>query len=179
MAGPVVYTVGHSSRRLEELLSLLLARGVEVVVDVRRYPSSRRYPWFSRGALERALGEHGIRYEWAGDVLGGYRRFGVDVEDTGGATCFQSPGFRAYAVYVTTRPEPWRALQRLEQLARRARLAILCRERLPWRCHRKIIADVLALHGLRVVHVIDADREAVHKPSKCARLLPDGRVVYE
>ncbi|MEB2836972.1 MAG: DUF488 family protein [Desulfurococcales archaeon] len=172
-----VYTIGHSTRSLEELLGLLVERGVEVVVDVRRWPKSRRYPWFNREHLEEALRSAGIEYTWLGGPLGGRRRLGVDAPDTGGATCFESPGFRAYAIYLTTNPTAIQAMQELEALASRRLVAILCAERLPWRCHRKIIADWLALKGFEVIHIIDKHRETRHKPSKCATIR-DGRVTY-
>ena len=177
--GRVVYTLGHSSRSIGEFLGLLKAHGVDVVVDVRRWPSSRRFPWFNKSELERVLDEHGIGYIWLGGPLGGYRRFGVDVEDTGGASCFESEGFRAYALYVTTSSKAWSAIKELERLAREKTVAIICRERLPWRCHRKIISDILVLHCFQVVHIISSDRRVLHKPSKCAKILGDGRIVYE
>jgi len=173
----VVYTLGHSTRSLGEVLAIVRRRGVELVVDVRRWPTSRRRPWFSKEALRAALEGVGVEYRWMGDVLGGYRRFGVDVEDTGGASCFESEGFRAYAIYLTMNPEAVRAMRILEEQALRKVTLILCSERLPWRCHRKIIADWLVLRGFRVIHVIDDDREIPHKPSKCARS-EGGKVYY-
>jgi uncharacterized protein (DUF488 family) len=174
----IVYTLGHSNRSLRELLEIIGWLEAEVVADIRRWPGSRRYPWFSREALSRALECMGVEYLWLGRWLGGYRRLGRDVADTGGARCFESPGFRAYALYVTTNPEAWDALMGLERVAVERRLLILCMERLPWRCHRKIVSDILTLHGFRVIHIIDPGRQVDHKPAPCARLLPDGRVAY-
>jgi len=174
----IVYTVGHSTRVLEELVRILRRRRVDLVIDVRRFPGSRRFPWFRRENLERELPRRGIEYLWVGNALGGFRRVGVDVPELRGASCFESPGFRAYALYATSSEEAWRAIMRLEELARRRLVAILCRERLPWRCHRKIISDILVLHGFRVIHVIDDEREVIHKPARCAKLMPGGRVVY-
>ncbi len=174
----IVYTVGHSNRSLEELLRLLKRRGIELVIDVRRFPGSRKFPWFNRENLAHELSRIRVGYLWLGDKLGGFRRLGVDVEDTGGATCFTSPGFRAYALYVTTNPYAWEAVLRVEGLARSKRTALLCRERLPWHCHRKILSDILVLHGFTVYHIIDENRVIKHKPARCAKLLPDGRVIY-
>ncbi len=173
----IVYTLGHSNRSLEELLSIIKALGAEVVVDVRRWPTSRKYPWFSSESLRGALASVGVRYLWMGGPLGGYRRFGVDVEDTGGASCFESQGFRAYALYLTSNPEAFKAMERLEDIAERYNVVILCSERLPWRCHRKIISDWLVLKGFKVIHIIEPGRRVEHKPSPCARLV-GGRVVY-
>jgi uncharacterized protein (DUF488 family) len=173
----IVYTLGHSTRSLEEVLAIIKRRNVQLVVDVRRWPTSRRSPWFNRETLKASLEGLGVEYRWMGDVLGGYRRFGVDVEDTGGASCFESEGFRAYAIYLTTNPDAVKAMRILEELASQRLVLILCSERLPWRCHRKIIADWLVLKGFRVIHVIEDDREIPHRPSRCARIEGD-RVYY-
>ncbi len=172
----VVYTIGHSSRGIEEFLETLASLGIRLVVDVRRWPSSRKYPHFNRGNLESALSQHGIKYLWIPE-LGGYRRFGVDVEDLGIATCFESEGFRAYVTYILTSPTAEEALLRLEELARSYRTAIMCSERVPWRCHRKIIADWLLSRGFRVVHIIDPGRLVEHKPTRCA-VVEGGRLTY-
>lgn len=172
----LVYTIGHSSRSLEEFLEALLSLGIKLLVDVRRWPSSRRYPHFNRGNLESALSRHGIKYLWVPE-LGGYRRFGVDVEDRGIATCFESEGFRAYATYILTSPTAEEALLRLEELARGSRTAIMCSERVPWRCHRKIIADWLLSRGFRVIHIIELGRLVEHRPTRCA-VVEEGRLTY-
>lgn len=172
----VVYTVGHSSRSFEEFLGALTPLHVELVVDVRRWPSSRRYPHFNRDNLEHSLPRHGVKYLWIPE-LGGYRRFGVDVEDRGVATCFESEGFRAYATYILVSPAARRALWRLEGLARSFKTAIMCSERVPWRCHRKILADWLLSRGFRVVHIIDPGRLVGHRFTRCAAV-EEGRLTY-
>ena len=172
----IVYTVGHSSRGLDELLSLLEHLGIEFIVDVRRWPTSRKYPHFNRRSLEEALSKRRIMYAWMPE-LGGYRRFGVEVEDIGIARCFESEGFRAYATYILTSPEAKEALERLERLARRHRVAVMCSERIPWRCHRKIISDWLLSRGFRVVHIIDRERLVDHKPTRCADI-KEGKLRY-
>ena len=164
---PLVYTVGYGGRGLEELLELLERVGVVRVVDVRRWVKSSRRPEFAGDNLARVLAERGLGYAWLPE-LGGYRRFGVDVEDLGIARCFESEGFRAYATYITTRPEVKPHLARLEQLVSEALSALLCKERVPWACHRKILSDYLVARGFRVLHILDADRVVEHKLSSCA-----------
>jgi len=172
-----VYTVGHSNRSLEDFLRLLEHAGVELLVDVRRWPTSRRFPWFARDSLSRALERVGIRYLWRGDVLGGYRRLSEEAKEY--ASCFRAPGFRAFAYHLARDPGARRAVLEIEEYARGGTVvAVMCSERLPWRCHRKIISDVLVLRGLEVVHLIDVGVEKPHKPAPCARPTPDGWVDY-
>jgi len=173
---PRIYTVGHSNRSLDDFLRLLRHAGIEVVVDVRRWPTSRRYPWFSRESLEKELAARGIEYVWKGDVLGGYRKLPEEAGDY--ASCFQAPGFRAFAYHLARSPEARRAVEWIEGVARERRVAVMCSERLPWRCHRKIISDALALRGYEVVHLIDVGVERRHRPAPCARPTPDGWIDY-
>lgn len=171
-----VYTVGYGGRSLRELVDLLVWLGVETVVDVRRWTTSRRLPEFSSKNLMRALHMAGLGYVWMPE-LGGYRRFGVDVEDRGVAKCFESDGFRAYATYITASPSVKSHLERLVGVVSSRTSALLCRERYPWLCHRKILSDFLVARGFRVVHVIEKDRFFEHRLSKCASVL-NGDLVY-
>ena len=177
---PTVYTIGHSSRGLGELLELLRRYGAEAVVDVRRYPGSRRYPWFRREELERSLAGTGMRYIWMGDRLGGFRRFGKDapreLEDL--FSCLESRGFRAYAAYLYSSPAARAAVEELLGLAREARVVVLCRERLPWRCHRWILSDALVMLGARVIHVIELGRTVEHRLTRCAVRSREGLPLY-
>ncbi len=163
----VVYTIGHSTHGLDSFLGLVEAAGSGVLVDVRRWPRSRRSPWFNREALEDAARARGILYTWIPD-LGGYRSFGRDVEDRGLFRCFESEGFRAYATYLVLDPRPRRALEQIVYAAAsRARPTVMCSEGLPWRCHRKIIADWLLAHGFRVVHILPDGSHAPHEGTRC------------
>jgi len=142
----LIYTLGTSTRSAEEFIGLLVAHRVEVVVDVRRFPSSR-LEHFTREKLGRLLAEAGMEYISMGEELGGYRRGG-----------YQS--FTATAQFE-------RGLARLEEVARGKRVAIICAERFPWRCHRRFIALELEKRGWQVVHIIDQGREwvpASHPP---------------
>ncbi len=137
MSGEVIYTVGTSDRTSEEFLTLLGSLGVEAVVDVRRFPTSR-FSYFKRDELSRLLEGKGFRYIYLGQELGGYR----------------SQGYRAYLGTEGFR----KGLMRVEELARTNIVVILCAERLPWRCHRRFIGRELERDGFRVEHIIDERR---------------------
>jgi len=143
VSGEVIYTLGTSDRTAEEFLALLGSLGVELVVDVRRFPTSR-FEHFKREELEDILEAGGFSYIYLGEELGGYRKKG-------------------YEAYMGTE-EFRQGLDRLEQLARRMRLVILCAERLPWRCHRRFIGRELETGGFRVEHIIDEKRRWVPRP---------------
>lgn len=122
-----LFSVGHSTRNLEELVMLLREAGVEAIADVRRFPASRRHPQFRREALEAELAACGIRYEWLGQSLGGRRRETIPVEESPNRA-WQVPAFRHYADAMVT-PEFLRGVERIEALARAAPTAFLCAER--------------------------------------------------
>ena len=168
----MIYTIGHSTRELGEFLGLLAAHRVTQVVDVRRYPASRRYPQFARDALATALEDTGIRYHHEAD-LGGRRAARRDSDNT----AWRSAGFRGYADYMAT-PEFEAALARLRELARAQPTAILCAEAVPWRCHRQLIADALVARGEDVSHILGATRADPHRLSAHAQVLPEGRLRY-
>jgi uncharacterized protein (DUF488 family) len=168
----LVYTVGHSTRALAPFLDLLREAEVRLVADVRRYPTSRRHPWFSSPALGAALRRAGIAYEHL-EPLGGHRqRPDAEVPFAG-----LEPRWRGYAAHMNT-PEFAAALDRLLTLARAAGpVAALCAERDPARCHRHLLADALAFRGARVVHLLDPGRRDDHGLHPRARALR-GRLVY-
>jgi len=171
-----VYTIGHSNRSFEEFVKLIKAHDIQVVYDVRSFPTSKIVPHFSKPQLSENLREIGVEYIWD-KRLGGYRRFGRDVDDHGIATCFRSQGFRAYATYLIMNQEAIEAAEKLVATAENYLTAIMCRERIPWRCHRKILSDLMLARGFQVIHIIDEKWKAVHKLSKCARVI-DGRLTY-
>ncbi len=160
-----LYTVGHSTRSLDELVSALKAHGIETLVDIRAFPMSRRLPHFNRESLESSLPERGIRYIWM-KALGGYRK--VTRKDSP-HTALRNANFRNYADYTLT-PE-------FEQAATDSRTAYMCAERVYFRCHRMIVSDWLVAHGHEVLH-IDAEGPAVpHTLFAEARLI-EGQVIY-
>jgi uncharacterized protein (DUF488 family) len=165
-----IYTIGHSTRSLDELVTLLDENGVERLVDVRRYPGSRRYPHFSRESLSASLPANGIAYEHEPD-LGG-RRDGAAGSLNGG---WRNAGFRAYADYMMT--AAFRdALDRVLEVE--IATALLCAEAVPWRCHRNLIADVLVARGVHVTHLLGPGSTSQHVLNAMARLRRDGSIVY-
>ncbi len=169
----MIYTIGHGNRPIEEFIGLLKEAGIECLVDVRAYPASRRHPQFAREALERSMAAAGIRYVWEGKALGGRRRPAKDSPHL----ALRSPAFRAYADHMAT--EEFRAgAEWLAALARNARVAIMCAERLPWECHRFLVSDYLAAHGTKVVHLIAPGARRQHRLHEAARM-SGGGLVYD
>ena len=170
---PVAFTVGHSTRSAEAFVSLLRENGVDLLVDVRRHPGSRRNPQFNHGELGQTLAESGIDYRHD-DRLGGRRRPGPGDSPN---RAWESEGFRAYADHLLS-DVGQRALDELESEARERRLAAMCAEAVPWRCHRQIIADHMVARGLEVRHILDEGRTDEHSLRPMAEAVEDGRVVY-
>ena len=132
-----IFTVGHSNRSFEELIRILKKYNIETIVDVRSFPTSKKYPWFNREALEIELPKFKIKYIWLKD-LGGYRK--------GGYEKYQES--EQYKI----------ALDELISLAKESRVAIMCAEKLWFKCHRRFISDKLVEEGYRVIHIIDRRR---------------------
>jgi uncharacterized protein (DUF488 family) len=151
-----VYTIGHSTRPLDELIALLRAHGITRLVDVRTVPRSRRHPHVNREALPAPLAAAGISYEHMAS-LGGLRHPRRDSLNTG----WRNAGFRGFADYMQT-PEFEQGLEALLVRARREAIALMCAEALPWRCHRSLIADALIVRGVEVRHIMSATRANRH-----------------
>ena len=167
----MIFTIGHSTRTLEELIGILHAHAVRGVIDVRRFPASRRYPHFNREALAADLACAGIGYEWLPD-LGGRRNARPDSHNTR----WRNASFRGYADYMET-PAFRAAMGRLEAIAAERPAAILCAEAVWWRCHRSLIADFLTARGAAVSHIVDAQRLEPHRYTEPARIV-DGKLSY-
>ena len=167
-----IFTVGHSTRSLEELVSILQAHGIGLLVDVRRFPASRRHPHFGRESLETALPEAEIEYLWLAD-LGGRRSRAKDSPHT----AWRVTGFAAYADHMDTEAFDSALRALLEQAAERP-TAVMCAEALPHRCHRRLIADRLTAQGHEVVHLLDEKRTQPHQLPDFART-EKGRVIYD
>jgi len=168
-----IFTVGHGNRAIGEFVALLRDAGIECLVDVRAYPVSRRHPQFARETLEKSLTQAGSRYAWEGKSLGGRRKVAKDSPHI----ALKSPGFRAYADYMAT-GEFRAGLDRLLELQRTARAAIMCAERLPWECHRNLIADSLSARGVPVVHLMGPGESREHTLNALARREGE-RLVYD
>lgn len=160
----VVLTIGHSTHSLEEFIRMLRGHGVTKVSDVRTLPRSRHNPQFNRDTLPKSLAAADIGYVHL-PGLGGWRRPRPDSPNRG----WRSSGFRGYADYLQT-PEFEKNLQELLQLARKERLALMCAEAVPWRCHRSLIADALLVRGVAVEHIMSPDSSQPHRLTSFARL---------
>jgi len=166
-------TVGHGTASQDALTALLVGAGVELVVDVRTAPGSRRHPHVARAELERWLPAAGVGYRWSPD-LGGFRKPPPESPDV----AWREPMFRGYAAWMRTAPFRAALAQVLGEAAER-RTAVLCSEAVWWRCHRRLVADaVVLLHGVPVRHLMHDGRLAPHSPSPGARAA-DGQLVYD
>ena len=169
-----VFTIGHSTRTFDDFLSLLREFEISTLVDIRRFPGSRKFPHFNRRSLESNLPALGIEYLWLED-LGG-RRSGPDIAVSLNHG-LRSPGFRHYADYMQT--EQFHAsVNRLLSIASTRTTAVMCAEKLFWRCHRRLLSDYLVARGVHVEHIIDADRSQPHELSSNAVVTKDLQVIY-
>jgi Uncharacterized conserved protein len=169
-----VFTVGHGARPIESFLAVLRQAEVTTLIDVRRFPGSRRHPQFGREALADALAGAGIGYEWHGQSLGGRRSRRPGSRHT----ALREAAFAGYADHMDT-AEFRTAIQALADRAATERLAVMCAETLWWRCHRKLIADALAMRGVTVTHLLDVGRREPYRPHPTVRRGDDGWPVYD
>ena len=167
----VVWTVGHSSRELEEFLGLLSSAEIEMVADVRRFAGSRAHPHFNPDPLAAALATRGIEYR-SFPGLGGRRAPRKDSRHT----VWRNAAFRAYADYMET-PEFGSALEQLMHESAAARTALMCSEAVWWRCHRSMIADAMKVKGIRVLHIMGGERTVEHPYTSAASII-DGELRY-
>ena len=167
-----IWTIGHSTRTIEEFIDLLRQHQIEILVDVRHFPGSRRLPHFNKAALYHALATVGIHYEHLVE-LGGRRPVRLDSRNL----LWRNASFRGYADYMETKP--FRdGIDRLLHIARTGRTAIMCSEAVWWRCHRSMIADHLKALGMQVLHILGPTKIQEHPYTSAARLV-GGRLSYE
>lgn len=164
-----VHTIGHSTRSIEIFIDLLKAHRIELLVDVRRWPMSRRHPHFNREVLSLSLEENGIGYDWRQD-LGGFRKPAADSVNT----AWQIGAFRAYADFMLT-AEFKIVTEEVETLAEKKRAAFMCAEAVPWQCHRQLLADAFLVRGWTMSHIFD-DGCRKHRLPAFAR--PEGMKIY-
>jgi len=167
-----LFTLGHSTRTFEQLLEICEAHAVRAIADVRRFPGSRRSPHFGRPSLEQTLPAHGISYLWI-PALGGRRRRARGAPPS----AWRVAAFAAYAEHMGS-PEFRAGWDELLAALARGPTAVMCAEASPYRCHRRLISDWAELHGVEVVHLLDARRAERHHVTPFARRTGDG-VVYE
>jgi uncharacterized protein (DUF488 family) len=156
-ARPLIFTLGHSNRSIDEFVGLLKSHNVKRLVDVRTIPKSRHNPQFNRDALAASVRAAHIAYMHL-PKLGGLRHARPDSVNTG----WNNSSFRGFADYMQT-SEFAAALARLEKLAKTKLCAIMCAEAVPWRCHRSLIADALTVRGHAVRHIMTPTRANLHK----------------
>jgi uncharacterized protein (DUF488 family) len=159
-----VLTVGHSTRPIEEFIELLKAHGVQRVVDVRTVPKSRRNPQFGQDLLPASLGSAGIAYTHM-PALGGLRRARADSPNTG----WRNASFRGYADHMQT-AQFAHGVEDVIRLSRTERIALMCAEAVPWRCHRSLIADALLVRGIASADIASPTRRTPHKLTPFARV---------
>jgi uncharacterized protein (DUF488 family) len=186
-----IWTIGHSTRGIDEFISLLKENEIKLLVDVRAFPGSKRYPHFNKDALAESLNAHGIRYEHFPE-LGGKRKSKPDSRNT----AWRNASFRGYADYMETE-QFQKGVERLLFFARsdpesiRGRngrdggeavnpcaIAIMCAEAVWWRCHRSLIADYLKARGLEVLHILSANKVEPHPYTSASRIV-NGELSYE
>jgi uncharacterized protein (DUF488 family) len=166
-----IFTIGHSNRELDQLVALLREHDIGLVADVRTVPGSRRLPHFARASLAEELPRRGVEYRHL-PRLGGLRRPRPDSPNTG----WRNESFRGYADHMAG-DEFLAGLEQLIELGRERRVAAMCAEAVPWRCHRALIADALLVRGIEVLHVVGPGRSQVHALTPFARA--DGhRITY-
>jgi len=168
----IIWTIGHSTHPLEEFVDMLQSFNIEVVADIRSFPGSRKFPQFNKEALEISLPQNHIEYIHMKD-LGGRRKGNKDSKNTG----WRHFAFRSYADYMETDSFK-NAIEELEKIALKNRIAYMCSEAVWWRCHRSMVSDYLKLHGWKVMHIMSKDKASEHPYTAPARVV-DGTLNYE
>ncbi len=167
-----VFTIGHSSHPLGTFIWLLRKHGVELLVDIRRFPGSKRHPQFSRENLSSSLMEEDIEYLWL-EALGGRREKAHGPSSNQGLT---DQGFRNYADYMAT--DGFRqGVETLMEIAVRHRPAIMCAEAMFWQCHRRLLSDYLTANGVKVQHIFPSGEAKPHEMTPGAKVI-EGTVTY-
>jgi len=167
-----LYTIGHSTRSLSELIRALNAHAIETLVDIRSFPVSRRLPHFNRESLEQAVPAAGIRYVWL-KALGGYRK---KLQENSPNVALRNQNFRNYADHMMT-SEFKEGIGELLRIAAESRTAYMCAERVWFHCHRMLASDYLVAHGHIVLHIDDTGPVRPHKLTPEGRLI-DGELIY-
>jgi uncharacterized protein (DUF488 family) len=167
-----LWTIGHSTRKIDIFISLLEENGIKLVIDVRRLPGSKRHPQFNKEALSASLHKVGIRYEHFPE-LGGRRKPKHNSRNTG----WRNASFRGYADHMETE-EFQKDIERLVDLAREVGpVAIMCAEAVWWRCHRALLSDYLKVSGIEVIHIVDANKIEPHPFTSAAHIV-EGALSY-
>ncbi|MEO9210062.1 MAG: DUF488 domain-containing protein [Ginsengibacter sp.] len=166
-----IWTIGHSTRPLEELIQMLQSFDIEILVDVRSFPGSRKFPQFNKESLEITIPENHIEYLHIKE-LGGRRKINKDSKNT----AWRVLAFRAYADYMETEDFKKGILQ-LEKIASKSKVAYMCSEAVWWRCHRSMISDYLKVHDWKVYHIMAVGKEEEHPYTSPAKVV-NGELSY-
>lgn len=167
-----LYTIGHSTRPIEELIEALQAHGIRTLVDIRAFPMSRRLPQFNRESLEQSLAEAEIRYVWM-KALGGYRK---RIREDSPNIALRNESFRNYADYMLTN-EFEDAMKEVIALAEQAPAVYMCAERVYFRCHRMLVSDWLLAHGHEALHIDGKGPVKPHRLTAEVRV-DGGKAIY-
>jgi len=167
----VIWTIGHSTRSLEEFLTLLHSFNIKLLVDIRSYPGSRRYPHFNKEALEISLPKNNIQYIHLPE-LGGRRKANPHSINTG----WRNDAFRGYADHMQT-DDFKKGINELQQLAIHRQTAYMCSEAVWWRCHRSMVSDHLISIGWIVMHIMNKEQAEEHPYTSPARI-ENGKLTY-
>lgn len=166
-----IWTIGHSTRSLEEFVQLLKSFAIELLVDVRHYPGSRKFPQYNKESMQESIPENGIEYMHIVE-LGGRRKVKPDSKND----AWRLDSFKGYADYMET-PEFKEALDELKKLANEKRTAIMCAEAVWWSCHRSLISDALKVEGWEVMHIMGENKATEHPYTAPANVV-DGKLNY-
>lgn len=168
----IVWTIGHSTRTIEEFIALLHSYNIQLLADIRSFPGSKRYPHFNKTSLETSLRKAGLGYiHFPG--LGGRRKPRPGSTNT----AWRNAAFKGYADYMET-DEFKKAIEELEQVAQTQRTAYMCSEAVWWRCHRSLVSDYLKMRGWKVYHITDIGKSHEHPYTSPARAV-QGKLFYE
>ena len=167
-----IWTIGHSTRTIDEFISLLEEHGIKLLADVRSLPGSKRYPQFNKEMLANSLGEIGIGYEHF-PQLGGRRKATPDSKNT----AWRTASFRGYADYMETAEFLKGIDDLLDRAADAGPTVIMCAEAVWWRCHRSLISDYLKARGIDVMHILGANKTEPHPYTSAARIV-SGKLSY-
>ena len=160
-----IWTIGHSSRSLPEFIDILKSFQIEVLIDVRRFPGSKKFPHFNHISLKESLAENNINYIHL-EALGGRRKVQPDSENT----AWRLASFRGYADHMSS-DEFKIAIKILEKEASNSRTAYMCSEAVWWSCHRSLISDLLKVNGWKVTHIMNHNKEMDHPYTNPARIV--------
>ena len=166
-----IYTIGHSTHSLDGFIHMLHSFQIEMVVDIRNYPGSKRYPYFNQFALEQSLPAHGIKYLHI-KALGGRRRANPDSKNI----VWRHPAFRGYADYMETAAFD-EGVAELQEVASKFRVAMMCSEAVWWRCHRSMVSDLMKSCGWDVQHIMSVGKSTEHPYTAPAKVV-DGNLMY-